>query len=212
MKMYSFFRSGTSHRTRIILNLKKIDYELKPISLIKNEHRQEFFKSINPQGFLPVIEVDDQVLIQSPAIIEWLEETYPQHKLLPEDTMKRAKVRAIAALVACDIHPINNKRVLEYLRNTLVLDDVQVETWCQHWINEGFNALEKILAQDSTRGAFCVGDQPTLADAYLVAQVDSSTRFKVNLNHYPIIQSIYSACMKLPEFIRAAPNNQPDAT
>lgn len=211
MKMYGFFRSGTSQRTRIVLNLKQINYELEPVSLMKNEHRNADFKTINPQGFVPVIKVNDQLLIQSPAIIEWLEETYPEHKLLPEDAIARAKVRAIAALVGCDIHPINNKRVLEYLRNTLKLDDTQVESWCQHWIDEGFSALEKILAQDVTRGAYCVGNKPTLADAYLIPQVDSSKRFKVDLNKYPLIQSIYNACMQLPAFIKAAPENQPDS-
>lgn len=211
MKMYGFFRSGTSHRTRIVLNLKKIDYELIAVSLMKNEHRNATFKAINPQGFVPVIEINDQLLIQSPAIIEWLEETYPEHALLPKDPIVRAKVRAIAALVGCDIHPINNKRILEYLRNVLKLDAAQVEQWCQHWIDEGFRALEQLLAADQTRGAFCVGDQPTIADAYLIPQVDSSKRFNVDLSQYPQIQAIYQHCMQLPAFIAAAPKNQPDA-
>lgn len=211
MKMYGFFRSGSSHRTRIILNLKQIRYELLPISLMKNEHKSSNFKAINPQGFVPVLAIDDQLLIQSPAIIEWLEETHPEHPVLPSDAIARSKVRALAAIVGCDIHPINNKRILEYLRNTLKLDDEQVQGWCQHWINEGFQALEILLEQDSTRGNFCYGNRPTLADAYLIPQVDSSKRFKVDMSKYPNIQHIYDACMALPAFQAAAPMNQLDA-
>lgn len=211
MKMYGFFRSGTSHRTRIVLNLKKIDYELTAVSLMKNEHRNAEFKAINPQGFVPVVEINDQLLIQSPAIIEWLEESYPEVALLPQDPIQRAKVRALAAMVGCDIHPINNKRILDYLRQVLKLDDAQVESWCQHWIDEGFSAIETLLAQDSSRGAFCVGDQPSIADAYLIPQVDSSKRFNVDLSKYPLIQAVYDACMQLPAFVDAAPKNQPDA-
>ncbi len=211
MKMYGFFRSGTSHRTRIVLNLKQIDYELLPISLMKNEHKQASFKAINPQGFVPVLAINDQLLIQSPAIIEWLEESHPEHPLLPSDALGRAKVRALAAVVGCDIHPINNKRILDYLRQVLKLDDQQVEQWCQHWIDEGFSALETLLAADENRGDFCYGQQPTLADAYLIPQVDSSKRFHVDLSKYPNIQRIYDACMALPAFQTAAPMKQPDA-
>ena len=211
MKMYGFFRSGTSHRTRIVLNLKQISYDLLPVSLMKNEHKNAAFQAINPQGFVPVLAINDQLLLQSPAIIEWLEETHPEHPLLPKDAIARAKVRALAAVVGCDIHPINNKRILDYLRNTLKLDDAQVQTWCQHWIDEGFSALETLLAADQNRGDFCYGHQPTLADAYLIPQVDSSKRFKVDMSKYPNIQRIYDACMALPAFQAAAPMNQPDA-
>ena len=211
MKMYGFFRSGTSHRTRIVLNLKQISYDLLPVSLMKNEHKNAAFQAINPQGFVPVLAINDQLLLQSPAIIEWLEETHPEHPLLPKDAIARAKVRALAAVVGCDIHPINNKRILDYLRNTLKLDDAQVQTWCQHWIDEGFSALETLLAADQNRGDFCYGQQPTLADAYLIPQVDSSKRFKVDMSKYPNIQRIYDACMALPAFQAAAPMNQPDA-
>jgi maleylpyruvate isomerase len=211
MKMYGFFRSGTSHRTRIILNLKQISYDFQPISLMKNEHKLASFKEINPQGFVPVLEVNDQKLIQSPSIIEWLEEQYPTPALLPKEEPARAKVRAIAALVGCDIHPINNKRILEYLRNTLKLDDQQVEAWCQHWIHEGFSALEQLLEKDQQRGDFCVGNSPTIADAYLIPQVDSSKRFHVDMTQYPNIQRVYDACMQLDAFQNASPKNQPDA-
>lgn len=211
MKLYGFFRSGTSHRTRIVLNLKKIDYELIPVSLMKNEHQNESFKKINPQGFVPVIEINDQLLIQSPAIMEWLEEEYPEIPLLPKEPLERARVRAIAAIVGCDIHPVNNKRILDYLRGPLSLEEAKITQWCKHWIDEGFSAIETLLAQDRSRNAFCVGKQITLADAYLVAQVESSKRFGVDLNQYPIIKKIYDACMLLPEFQEAAPSHQPDA-
>lgn len=211
MKMYGFFRSGTSHRTRIVLNLKQVDYDLIPVSLMKNEHKQDEFKQINPQCFVPVLQTKSQQLIQSPAIIEWLEEHYPEPALLPKDEPARAKVRAIAAIIGCDIHPINNKRILDYLRNVLKLDNDQVNAWCQNWIDEGFNAIEEILAADTTRGDFCVGNTPTIADAYLIPQIDSSKRFNVDMTKYPIIQKIYDACMSLPAFQSAAPHNQPDA-
>lgn len=211
MKLYGFFRSGTSHRTRIILNLKKINYELIPVSLIKNEHKNDSFRKINPQGFVPVMEINDQLLIQSPAIIEWLEEEYPAIPLLPKAPLERARVRAIAAIVGCDIHPVNNKRILDYLRGPLSLEEAKITEWCKHWIDEGFSAIETLLAVDQSRGAFCVGEQITLADAYLVAQVESSKRFGVDLTQYPTIKKIYDACMQLPEFQEAAPSQQPDA-
>lgn len=211
MKMYGFFRSGTSHRTRIVLNLKKIDFELIAVSLMKNEHKNAAFKAVNPQGFVPVIEINDQLLIQSPSILEWLEETYPDVPLLPQDAYGRARVRAIAALIGCDIHPINNKRVLDYLRATLQLDEAQVLSWCQHWINEGFSALETLLSKDNERSDFCYGTAPTFADAYLVAQVESANRFKVDMCQFPIIYNIFENCMTLDPFKAAAPSHQPDA-
>lgn len=211
MKFYGFFRSGTSHRTRIVLNLKKIDYELIPVSLMKNEHKTDSFKNINPQGFVPVIEINDQLLIQSPAIMEWLEEEYPEIPLLPKDPLARARVRAIAAIIGCDIHPVNNKRILDYLRESLALGEEKITEWCKHWIDEGFSAIETMLDQDKSRGDFCVGEQITLADAYLVAQVASSKRFNVDLSRYPQIKKIYEACMLIPEFQEADPSQQPDA-
>lgn len=211
MKLYGFFRSGTSHRTRIVLNLKGLEYENHFISLAKNEHHQPSYKAINPQGFVPVLETDVGTLTQSPAMIEWLEEQYPEPALLPADALGRAKVRAMAALVGCDIHPLNNKRVLEYLRHNLRLDETQVLVWCGQWIHSGFEALEQILASNTNRGKFCYGDQPSIADAYLVPQVDSALRFKVDLSLYPNISKIYQHCMTLDAFKKAAPEQQPDA-
>ncbi|OEC89975.1 maleylacetoacetate isomerase [Acinetobacter sp. YK3] len=210
MKLYSFFRSGTSHRTRIILNLKGLNYEMEYVSLAKNEHHQSEFKALNPQGFVPVLDTGSERLLQSPAIIEWLEEQYPEPALLPTDALAKEKVRAIAALIGCDIHPLNNKRVLEHLRQ-LGLDESQVNAWCARWIQDGFSALEHILEQDQNRGKFCYGKQPTIADAYLVPQVVSAQRFNLDLSAYPLIHEVYQHCMTLEAFQKAAPEQQADA-
>ncbi|MBJ8484219.1 maleylacetoacetate isomerase [Acinetobacter vivianii] len=210
MKLYSFFRSGTSHRTRIILNLKGLNYDMEYVSLAKNEHHQSEFKALNPQGFVPVLDTGSERLLQSPAIIEWLEEQYPEPALLPTDALAKEKVRAIAALIGCDIHPLNNKRVLEHLRQ-LGLDESQVNAWCTRWIQDGFAALEHILEQDQNRGKFCYGKQPTIADAYLVPQVLSAQRFNLDLSAYPLIHEVYQHCMTLEAFQKAAPEQQADA-
>ena len=211
MKLYSFFRSGTSHRTRIVLNLKGLDYATSFVSLAKNEHQQPSYTAINPQGFVPVLETEYGNLAQSPAIIEWLEEQYPEPALLPTDALGKEKVRAMAALVGCDIHPLNNKRVLEYLRHDLGLNETQVLAWCGQWIHSGFQALEQILSRDLERGKFCYGHQPTIADAYLIPQVDSARRFQVDMSMYPNINEIYQHCMTLDAFKQAAPEQQLDA-
>ncbi|ENV10584.1 maleylacetoacetate isomerase [Acinetobacter higginsii] len=210
MKLYGFFRSGTSHRTRIVLNLKGLDYEASYVSLAKNEHHQAAFQRLNPQGFVPVLEMEAGMLLQSPAIIEWLEQQYPEPALLPADALGKEKVRAIAALIGCDIHPLNNKRVLEYLRQ-LGLDQNQINAWCAKWIQDGFSALEQILAQDPTREKFCYGKQVSIADAYLIPQVVSAQRFQVDLSAYPQINEIYQHCMTLDAFQKAAPEQQADA-
>ena len=211
LKLYDFFRSGTSHRLRIALNLKGLDYDQVAVNLPKEEHLGAAFKAINPQGFVPALVEGEQVLIQSPAIIEWLEERFPESPLLPADPQARARVRALAAIVGCDIHPLNNRRVLEYLRHQLHASEADVLAWCGNWINSGFAALEALLAADPQRGNFCFGHAPTLADAYLVPQVESSRRFKVDLTPYPLIRAIDKACAELDAFARAAPGAQPDA-
>ncbi|WP_343621243.1 maleylacetoacetate isomerase [Acinetobacter proteolyticus] len=210
MKLYGFFRSGTSHRTRIVLNLKGLDYEASYVSLAKNEHHQAAFQRLNPQGFVPVLETEAGRLLQSPAIIEWLEQQYPEPALLPVDALGKERVRAIAALIGCDIHPLNNKRVLEYLRQ-LGLDQNQINAWCAKWIQDGFSALEQILAEDSTREKLCYGKQVSIADAYLIPQVVSAQRFQVDLSAYPLINEIYQYCMTLDAFQKAAPEQQADA-
>lgn len=211
MKLYGFFRSATSHRTRIVLNLKNVQYQQHFISLAKYEHHQPSYQLINPQGFVPVLVTDAGTLTQSPAIIEWLEEQYPVPALLPIDAFERARVRAMAALLSCDIHPLNNKRVLDYLRKNHQSNEAEIEAWCQTWIKSGFSALETLLASDHKRTLFCYGDHPTIADAYLIPQVYSARRFNADLSIYPNIMQIYHHCMTLDAFKTADPENQPDA-
>lgn len=211
MQLYNFFRSGTSHRLRIALNLKGIDYDYIPVDLRTEEHLGAAFKTLNPQGLVPALVDDGQVLTQSPAIIEWLEERYPTPPLLPADPEGRVRVRAMAAIVGCDIHPINNRRILEYLRKTLGCDEAAVLAWCGTWIHAGFEALEAMLAADRQRGGFCFGGFPTLADVYLVPQVESARRFNIDLTPYPNIVAIDKACGELDAFRRAVPAMQPDA-
>lgn len=212
MKLYNFWRSGTSHRLRIALNLKGVPYEYLAVHLGKEEHLKDAFKALNPQQLVPALDTGTQVLIQSPAIIEWLEEQYPTPALLPADADGRARVRALAALVGCDIHPINNRRILEYLRKTFGANEDAINAWCGTWITAGFDAYEALLAADLKRGRFSFGDTPTLADCYLVPQVESARRFKVDLAPYPLIHAVDAACGELDAFRRAAPAAQPDAS
>lgn len=212
MKLYNFFRSGTSHRLRIALNLKGLTPEYVAVDLRKEEHLGAAFRGINPQALVPALVLDDeQVLIQSPAIIEWLEDMHPTPALLPKDPQRRAHVRAMAAIVGCDIHPINNRRILEYLRKTFGADEAAINAWCGTWISDGFDALEALLAADKRRGRFCYGDTPTIADVYLVPQVESARRFKVDLARWPLISAVDAACGELEAFRKAAPAAQPDA-
>lgn len=211
MQLYNFFRSGTSHRLRIALNLKALDYDYVAVDLRTEEHLGAAFKAINPQGLVPALLEGDMVLTQSPAVIEWLEERYPTPALLPSAPDERARVRALAALIGCDIHPLNNRRILEYLRKTLGCDGAAVMAWVAHWIDGGFEALETMLAKDKQRAAFCFGNAPTLADVYLVPQVESARRFNIDLTPFPNIVAVDQACAKLDAFRRAAPAQQPDA-
>lgn len=211
MKLYNFFRSGTSHRLRIALNLKGLQAQYVPVDLRTEEHLKDAFKAVNPQGLVPALQADGQVLIQSPAIIEWLEETHPTPALLPSSPDARARVRALAAIVGCDIHPVNNRRILEYLRKQFGADEGAVNAWCATWIGDGFDALEALLAADGERGDFCFGQAPTLADVYLVPQVESARRFKVDMSRWPLVSAIDAACAKLDAFRLAAPALQPDA-
>ena len=211
MKLYNFWRSGTSHRLRIALNLKALSTEYVAVHLGKEAHLTDTFKALNPQQLVPALDTGEQVLIQSPAIIEWLEEKYPTPALLPADADGRQRVRALAAIVGCDIHPINNRRILEYLRKTFGADEAAINAWCGTWIGAGFDAYEALLAADTQRGRFSFGDTPTLADCYLVPQVESARRFQVDLNRWPLIQQVEAACLALPAFADAAPGKQPDA-
>jgi maleylpyruvate isomerase len=211
MQLYSFFRSGTSHRLRIALNLKGLATEYVAVDLRTEAHQSAEYKALNPQGLVPTLVKDGQVMTQSPAIIEWLEETHPTPALLPTTPDDRARVRALAAMVACDIHPINNRRILEYLRHTLKTDEAAINTWCGHWITQGFDAFEAMLSADSKRAGFSFGDRPGLADVYLVPQVESARRFKLDMARWPLITAVDAACMALETFQKAAPAQQPDA-
>jgi maleylpyruvate isomerase len=213
MKLYSFFRSGTSHRLRIALNLKGLQAEYVAVDLRKEEHSGADFKAINPQGLVPALVTDaHEVLTQSPAIIEWLEETYPNPSLLPSNALDRAHVRALAAVVGCDVHPINNRRILEALRHQFKADEAAVNAWCAMWITAGFDSFEAMLRESKLGGLFCFGNTPTLADVYLIPQVESARRFKVDMARWPLISAIDAHCMTLAAFKDAAPMAQPDAS
>ncbi len=212
MDLYSFFRSGSSHRLRIALNLKQISTRYCAIDLRSEEHAKADYRAIHPQGFVPALRVDDEtMLVQSPAIIEWLEEQHPEPPLLPRDPMQRTRVRAMAALIGCDIHPINNRRILQYLGKNFGADEAAIKAWCGTWISAGFDALETMLAQDKGRHGFCFGSTPTFADVYLVPQVESARRFGVDMSPWPLISEVDTACAVLPAFAQATPAAQPDA-
>lgn len=211
MKLYSFFRSGTSHRLRIALNLKGVATDYVAVDLRVDEQQGDAFKSVNPQQMVPALDTGKQVLIQSPAIIEWLEEKHPTPALLPARPDDRAHVRALAAMVGCDIHPLNNRRVLQTLRKQFGANEDAINAWCATWISAGFDAYEALIAADTQRGRFSFGDTPTLADVYLIPQVESARRFKVDMARWPLISAIDKACGELEAFKKAVPMAQPDA-
>jgi maleylacetoacetate isomerase len=210
MRLYGYFRSSAAFRVRIALNLKGLAYEGASIHLRRGDQAQAGFLAVNPQGLVPALETDGQILIQSIAIIEYLDETHPESPLLPRDAAGRARVRALAAIVACDIHPLNNLRVLRYLHRPLGQDQTAIETWYNHWIDAGFQALESKLAGDARTGAFCHGDAPGLADIALVPQVVNAERYELDLAPYPTINRIFENCIQLDAFADAHPNRQPD--
>ena len=210
MKLYGYFRSSAAFRVRIALNLKGLDYEQAFIHLRRGDQRQSEFLGVNPQGLVPALETDGHALIQSLPIIEYLDETHPEPALLPPDAAGRARVRALAAIVACDIHPINNLRVLRYLQRSLGQDQDAIERWYNHWIAEGFAAFERLLANDGRTGRFCHGDRPGLADIALVPQVVNAERYRLDLTPYPTLTGIFETCMKLDAFAAAHPQQQPD--
>jgi maleylacetoacetate isomerase len=210
MKLYSFFRSSAAFRVRIALNLKKIAYETVAIHLRRGDQSKLDYRGVNPQGLVPTLEDGGRKLIQSLAIIEYLDELYPEPPLLPKDPADRARVRALAEIVACDIHPINNLRVLRYLIRELGHDEAAIAKWYNHWIGAGFEALEPLLASDARTGAFCHGDAPGFADIALVPQVVNAERYQLDLKPYPTIVRIFENCMRLEPFIAAHPNNQSD--
>lgn len=211
MKLYSYFRSSAAYRVRIALNLKGLNAEIIPVHLLNNggEQHQAAYRQINPSSLIPAWVEDDFQLSQSLSILEYLEEKYPQPALLPTDLQQRAKIRAFSQSIACDIHPINNLRVLQYLTGTLQLSNEQKTAWYQHWVLLGFQSLEAQLSQ--SKGQFCFGDQPTFADCCLIPQVYNAKRFNLDLTDFPKITAIYTHCLTLPAFQQAAPEAQVDA-
>jgi maleylacetoacetate isomerase len=213
MKLYGYFRSSAAFRARIALNLKGLDYEQAFIHLRKGDQRSAAYLDLNPQGLVPALIAEDgAVLTQSLSIIEYLEETRPNPPLLPRDSVGRARVRSLAEAIACDIHPIDNLRVLQYLSRQLGHKEPDIEHWFNHWIELGFEGIEKILASDGKAGKFCHGDTPGLADICLVPQVFNARRYpSFDLDRYPTIMRINANCLKVDAFDRAMPENQPDA-
>jgi maleylacetoacetate isomerase len=210
MKLYSYYRSSAAYRVRIALNLKGITYETAPIHLVRDggHNRRPEYRAINPQMRLPALSLPSgDVLLQSLAIIEYLDETHAEPPLLPKDPIERAKARALAEIIACDIHPLNNVGPLRYLKREMQQEQSAIDAWYHHWVTEGFEAFETLLGS----GPYCCGSAVTAADLCLVPQVYNARRLKVPLDKFPKIVAVDAACMKLPAFDRARPENQPDA-
>lgn len=209
MILHGYWRSGTSYRTRIALNLKGLAYEQRGIDLRQGDQRSAAYLRLNPQGLVPALEVDGAVLIQSPAILEWLEDAHPTPPLLPADPMARAQVRAMAAVVGCDIHPLNNLRVGKALREGFGADQAAIDAWAGRWIDDGFATLEALVTRHGD--GWCFGDAPSLADCYLIPQIYSARRFNVALDAFPRLRAIEAAAEAHPAFQAAHPDRQPDA-
>ena len=207
MKLYTYFRSSAAYRVRIALNLKQVPYDPVAVNLIRGEHATEAYAAVNPQKRVPTLDIGETVLLQSPAILEYLDETYPEPPLLPLGAVARARVRAVCALIACDIHPLNNSGTLAYLKQRLGQDRSAVEAWYAHWVRAGFDAIERMLEP----GPFAFGSHPTLADVYVVPQVFNARRFNLPLEAYPGITAVEEACATLEAFQAAAPDRQADA-
>jgi len=211
MKLYTYFRSSAAFRARIALNLKGIEFETLAKGLLKNEHKTAEYLAVNPQGLVPALDVGDGVVSQSLAIIEYLDETHPTPAFLPQDPLGRARVRAMAQSIACDIHPLNNMRVLNYLRREFKQDETAVNTWYRHWITEGFTALEANAREYSTSKRFLYDDSVTMADICLLPQMFNARRFEVNVAPFPTLVAISAHLESLPAFAAARPEVQPDA-
>lgn len=211
LTLYSYFRSSAAFRVRIALNLKGLSADMRFVHLLKDGGQQhaDAYRAVNPQAIVPTLVVGEHKLGQSLAIIEYLDETVPEPPLLPADPLARARVRQMALLVACDIHPLNNLRVLRQLKQMGIADDARLG-WQKHWMSEGFTALETILAEDPARGQFCHGDRPTLADLCLIPQMTNARRVSFALDSFPTLLRIEEAAYRLPAFVAARPENQPD--
>lgn len=213
MKLYGYFRSSASFRVRIGLNLKNIAYDLEPVHLLRDGGEQfaASFAALNPQRLVPVLADGEQLLTQSMAILEYLDENHPEPPFLPADSSGRARVRALAQIIACDIHPLDNLRVLKYLTKELEVGEEDRAIWFRHWIALGLGAMEEMMAGNAMTGKFCHGDTPALADICLVPQIFNARRFDTDLDGYPTVMRIFDACMALDAFDKAQPANQPDA-
>jgi len=209
MILHGYWRSSAAYRVRIGMALKGLIYDQSAHDLRLNEQKTTDYLALNPQGLVPALEVDGQVVTQSAAILEWLEETYPQPALLPADALDRARVRAMAALIASDIHPLNNLRVLKRLREDFALDQAGIDAWAGHWIAPGFDALEVLVTRDGA--GWCFGDTPTLADCYLVPQLYSARRFNLDLTPWPTLVAVEARAGVHSAFVSAHPDRQPDA-
>jgi maleylacetoacetate isomerase/maleylpyruvate isomerase len=211
MKLHGYFRSSAAFRVRIALNLKGIAHDMAFVHLAKGEHRQPPYAGLNPQQLVPTLEVNGELLTQSLAILEYLEETHPRPPLLPAEPVARARVRSLSLLIACEIHPVNNLRVLQHLKRSLNQDEEQVNVWYRHWIADGLGKFEGQLTRTTTGGPFCHGDSPTMADCCLVPQIFNAQRYKCDTSAYPATMRVFAECMKLEAFDRAQPGKQPDA-
>lgn len=213
LQLYSYWRSTAAYRVRIGLNLKGLPYETIPVHLVRDGGQQNSadFREANPQGLVPVLRHGNRVMRQSLAILEYLDETWPSPPLLPVLSRDRQRVRALAHTVACDIHPLNNLRVLQYFENTWSVPQPEREGWIQHWIEDGFVAMEAMLADHPSTGPYCEGSAPTVADCCLIPQVYNARRFGIDLSRFPTITGIEQACLALPAFDAARPERQPDA-
>lgn len=213
IRLYSYWRSSAAYRVRIALNLKGLAHEIVPVHLVNNggEQHADFFAELNPQELVPVLLHGHRILRQSMAIIEYLDETWPEKPLMPAIARDRQRVRAISQLIACEIHPLNNLRVRQHMARTFGIKEGKLDEWTRHWIREGFVALEKTLAESPSTGSFSDGDIPTMADCCLVPQVYSAVRYGVDMAPFPTIRRINETCLALPEFDAARPENQPDA-
>ena len=213
LRLYGYWRSSASHRVRIALQLKGLDYEYVPVDL-RTDGGAQFsaeYRALNPQSRVPTLETPDGLLTQSMAIMEWLEETHPQPPLLPSDARRRARVRALAQILAADVQPLQNTSVTRYLRETLHVDEPGLAAWLEEWIGRGLAAVEDLLRREPVSGDYCVGERPSIADVCLAAQCESARRFNVALEPYPRIARIDAACGALGAFQRAAPQQQSDA-
>ncbi len=209
--LHNYFRSSTSFRVRIALEMKAIAYNNVSYALLNDEHRSAFYLDLNPDGLVPTLETPDGPIGQSLAILEYLDEVHPNPALLPDNALARARVRSLAHSIALDIHPINNLRVLKYLRAEFGAEDAAVTRWFQHWVAGSFEAIEKRLSSEAATGLCCHGDKPGLADICLVAQAVNNQRFSVPMDAYPTINRIVSYCLAMDAFEKALPANQPDA-